>query len=177
MRFILSIFLILFILGCTVQQTAEENELIQDINMKLISSAFNHGNPIPSKYTCDGQDISPPLAFSDIPENTKSFALIMDDPDAPMGIWDHWIIFNMFSSIQNINEGETPKSMGGRNSWGRTGYGGPCPPSGEHRYFFKAYALDTELNLEEGVTKEELIEAMNGHIVGKAVLMGTYSRE
>ena len=176
MRFILSIFLILFILGCTVQQTAEENELIQDINMKLISSVFNHGNSIPSRYTCDGEDISPPLSIEEVPENTKTFALIMDDPDAPMGIWDHWILFNIPSSIQKINEAEKPQGLEGKNSWGRTGYGGPCPPSGEHRYFFKMYALDTELNLGEGSIKEDLITAMNGHIIGKAVLMGIYTR-
>ena len=144
--------------------------------MKLISSAFNHGNSIPSKYTCDGEDISPPLSIEDVPENTKTFALIMDDPDAPMGIWDHWILFNIPSSIQQINEVEKPQGFEGKNSWGRTGYGGPCPPSGEHRYFFKMYALDTELNLGEGLTKEDLITAMNGHIIGKAVLMGTYTR-
>jgi Raf kinase inhibitor-like YbhB/YbcL family protein len=145
--------------------------------MKLISSAFHHENFIPSKYTCDGDDISPPLSLEDVPEATKTFALIMDDPDAPMGIWNHWILFNIPSSIQKINEAEEPMGLGGKNSWGRTGYGGPCPPSGEHRYFFKMYALDIELTLSEGSTKEDLIAAMNGHIVGKAVLMGIYTRD
>ena len=144
--------------------------------MKLTSTAFTHNNPIPSEYTCDGLDLSPPFGISDVPSNTKSFALVMDDPDAPVGTWDHWIVFNIPSSTRQIPKGTEPNGVGGRNSWGRTGYGGPCPPSGTHRYFFKLYALDTILNLPEGATKKDLEKAMQGHIIAKAELMGTYKR-
>jgi Raf kinase inhibitor-like YbhB/YbcL family protein len=150
--------------------------------MNLTSSAFTHGAMIPKKYTCDGRDISPPLSWSDPPEKTESFALIMDDPDAPMGTWVHWVIYNIPATARSLSEGvptdaELPDgSRQGRNSWHRIGYGGPCPPSGTHRYFFKLYALDTKLNLASGVTKEGLLQAMAGHIVAQAELMGRYSR-
>jgi len=150
--------------------------------MNLTSSAFTHGAMIPKKYTCDGRDISPPLSWSDPPEKTESFALIMDDPDAPMGTWVHWVLYNIPATARSLSEGvptdaELPDgSRQGRNSWHRIGYGGPCPPSGTHRYFFKLYALDTKLNLASGVTKEELLQAMAGHIVAQAELMGRYSR-
>lgn len=144
--------------------------------IKITSTAFAEGEMIPRKYTCDGDDISPPLQISDVPENTKSLALIMDDPDAPVGVWDHWIVFNIPASISQINEGEEPQGVLGKNSWGRTGYGGPCPPSGTHRYFFKIYALDTMLNLDAGASKKEVIRAMEGHILAEGQLMGRYSR-
>jgi hypothetical protein len=150
--------------------------------MNLTSSAFTHGAIIPKEYTCDGRDISPPLSWSDPPEKTQSFALIMDDPDAPMGTWVHWVIYNIPAAARGLSEGvptdaELPDgSRQGRNSWRRIGYGGPCPPSGTHRYFFKLYALDTKLNLTSGVTKEELFQAMKGHMVAQAELMGRYSR-
>ena len=131
---------------------------------------------MPSEYTCDGDDLSPPLSISDVPSNAKSLALVMDDPDAPAGTWDHWVVFNIPAATKEIPKGTEPKGTKGKNSWGRTGYGGPCPPSGTHRYFFKLYALDTALNLPEGAAKKELERAMQGHVVAQAELMGTYKR-
>ena len=149
------------------------------MNFELTSTAFAAGEPIPAKYTCDGADISPPLAWSDPPQGTQSLALIMDDPDAPVGTWDHWILFNIPADTRDLPEQASPPSgsVDGKNSWGRTGYGGPCPPRGTHRYFFKLYALDTPLNLPAGVDKAQLLQAMEGHILAQAELMGTYARQ
>jgi Raf kinase inhibitor-like YbhB/YbcL family protein len=150
--------------------------------MNLTSSAFAQGAMIPKEYTCDGRDISPPLSWSEPPEKTQIFALIMDDPDAPMGTWVHWVIYNIPATVHTLREGVPPNadlpdgSRQGRNSWRRIGYGGPCPPSGTHRYFFKLYALDTMLGLAAGATKEELLKAMEGNILAQAELMGKYSR-
>jgi hypothetical protein len=145
----------------------------------ITSPAFAPGQLIPSKYTCDGQDISPPLQWSDIPADTKSLALIMDDPDAPVGTWDHWLVFNLPPDLAGLPEkASKPKEASdGKNSWGRLGYGGPCPPRGVHRYFFKLYALDTTLALAQGANKGQLLSAMAGHILTQAELMGTYSRK
>ena len=142
--------------------------------MKLTSPAFQNNAQIPSEHTCDGRDLSPPLSISGVPSNAKSLALVMDDPDAPVGNWDHWIVFNISPSASQMPKGTEPKGVAGKNSWGRTGYGGPCPPSGTHRYLFKLYALDAALNLPEGATKKELERAMQGHIISQAQLMGTY---
>lgn len=150
---------------------------------ELTSTAFAQGDPIPAKYTCDGQDISPPLGWSDPPEGTRSFALINDDPDAPVGTWDHWVLYNLPSEARSLPEAvssdaELPDgSRNGQNSWRRLGYGGPCPPSGTHRYFFKLYALDTALGLDPGAGKQQVLTAMEGHILGQAELMGVYSRQ
>lgn len=146
----------------------------------LTSEVFLEGAPIPSIYTCKGDDVSPPLAWSGAPNDTNSFALIMDDPDAPMG-WVHWVLFNLPGDAGALDQGfpteaEAPDgSRQGTNSWGRLGYGGPCPPSGIHRYFFKLYALDISLALDESVTKEDVLVAMEGHILTETALMGTYS--
>jgi Raf kinase inhibitor-like YbhB/YbcL family protein len=145
--------------------------------MKITSPAFQHTKEIPSEYTCDGSDTSPELNIGDVPEDTKSLVLINDDPDAPGRTWDHWIVFNMPSHVTKIEKGKEPEGVAGTNSWGRTGYGSPCPPSGTHRYFFKLYALDTYLDLEVGSTKVELESAMAGHIIDSAELMGTYKRK
>ena len=148
------------------------------MSFELTSSAFAPGERIPQTYTCDGQDISPPLRWSEPPAGTQSLALIMDDPDAPIGIWDHWLLFNLPAETRNLPEQAVlpAGSLDGRNSWGRTGYGGPCPPGGTHRYFFKLYALDVTLTLAAGAEKEQLLQAMEGHILAQAELMGTYSR-
>ena len=145
--------------------------------MKLTSTVFQNNAPIPSEYTCDGADLSPPLIISDVPPNAKSLILIMDDPDAPVGNWDHWVVFNIPPSANQIQKGKEPDGAAGKNSWGKAGYGGPCPPSGTHRYFFKLYALDTELNLPEGSPKKDIEKEMQGHIVAKAELMGIYKRK
>ena len=149
---------------------------------ELKSSAFSNGSAVPSKYTCDGQDVSPPLSWSGAPSGTKSYALISDDPDAPMGTWVHWVVWNIPASAATLNEALDKKpsfadgTKQGITDFKRAGYGGPCPPSGTHRYMFKLYALDTVLDLEQGTTKSKLEAAMKGHVLGQATLMGTYSR-
>lgn len=147
--------------------------------MNITSRVFENGKTIPSKYTCDGPDISPSLSWNDIPNNTKSFVLIVDDPDAPHGTWDHWILFNIPSDVRALSENISvlPESTRqGKNSWGKTGYGGPCPPFGVHRYFFKLYALDDVLTLDDGSTKTEIMSAMKNHVIAEASLLGKYER-
>ena len=147
--------------------------------LEITSTAFTHGDIIPNKFTCDGQDISPDLLWQGAPAGTQSFALIMDDPDAPMGTWDHWIVFNLPANINALPEeimALPPGTRVGQNSWERNDYGGPCPPDREHRYFFKLHALDTMLDLPVGVKKVELETAMQGHILAKAELIGNYNR-
>jgi Raf kinase inhibitor-like YbhB/YbcL family protein len=145
---------------------------------QLISTAFEQGGPIPAKYSCKGEDISPSLAWGDPPTGTQSLALIMDDPDAPGGTWDHWIVLDISTDLRELPEGIKAGDLGvifGKNSWGRSDYGGPCPPSGTHRYFFKLYALDTTLNLDETAGKSQVMAAMEGHVLAEADLMGTFS--
>lgn len=145
--------------------------------MMVRSPAFIHEERIPSKYTCDGEDVLPPLAIDRVPQDTVSLALIVDDPDAPLGTWDHLVVFNITPRTTRIGEGEIPEGVQGINSWGILGYGGPCPPQGEHRYLFQVYALDTTLSLPQGCTKHEVCHAMEGHVLEKATLMGRYTRE
>jgi Raf kinase inhibitor-like YbhB/YbcL family protein len=146
----------------------------EEVPMMLTSSAFKEGERIPSKYTCDGADCNPPLHIEGIPSNTKSLALIVDDPDAPVGTWVHWVVFGI-PIVTDISEKSLPGKQG-RNDFGRNNWGGPCPPSGTHRYFFKLYALDNALGLPEGSAKAALEKAMQGHILAKAELVGLYSR-
>ena len=150
--------------------------------LEIYSTAFSEGEMIPTRYTCDGPDVSPDLSWSAVPETAKSLALICDDPDAPMGTWVHWVLFNIPSSASGL-PAEMPSdaalengARNGTNDFGRLGYGGPCPPGGTHRYYFKLYALDIELNLDSGVTKDQLLEAMQGHILAEGQLMGKYKR-
>ncbi len=143
--------------------------------MKLSSLDFEHEGYIPEKFTCDGEDISPSLIIEDVPEGTKRLALIVEDPDAPAGIWIHWVVFNIHVT-DVIEEGEVPGTQG-INDFRKLAYGGPCPSSGTHRYFFKLYALDTKLDLEEGCRKKDLIKAMEGHILAEAELIGLYQRK
>jgi Raf kinase inhibitor-like YbhB/YbcL family protein len=147
--------------------------------MKIISDAFENGKLIPSKYTCDGSDISPSISWDSVPDSTKSFVLIVDDPDAPHGTWDHWILFNIPNTVRKLPENISALPEGtreGKNSWDKIGYGGPCPPSGVHRYFFKLYALDSFLILNNGANKTEIMDAMKNHIIGEASLLGKYER-
>lgn len=147
------------------------------ITMKITSSSFAHNQNIPPKYTCDGENINPPLQFSDIPADAKSLVLISDDPDAPMGTWVHWILWNIDPKTTEISEKSVPAgAIEGTTSFGETGYGGPCPPSGVHRYFFKLYALDTKLDLPISVKKEDLEKAMQQHILASAEMIGLYTR-
>ncbi len=144
--------------------------------MKITSSAFENNGIIPSEYTCDGDDISPPLAISDVPKNSKSLAIIMDDPDAPMGTFTHWLVWNISPQKTQFAAAEAIVFPQGRTSFGNTSYGGPCPPGGTHRYFFKLYALDETLHLKAGASKADLEKAMRGHVVSEATLIGKYSR-
>lgn len=144
------------------------------LNMKLTSPEIENGKKIPRKFTCEGDDINPTLIIEDIPVGTKSLALIVDDPDAPMGTWVHWVSFNI-PVVSQIDEDSIPGKQG-INDFGRKDYGGPCPPSGTHRYFFKLYALDTVLDLNEGINKEALEDAVEGHILDKAELIGLYKK-
>ena len=166
-------------------ETGAPSEPVEaDMPFELTSTAFLQGETIPAIYSCDGEDISPPLAWGDPPEGTQSLVLIMDDPDAPIGTWDHWILFNIPVSTRELPENmpldavnQDPDAIFvGSNSWGRTAYGGPCPPSGTHRYFFKLYALDTTISLLPGANKTELLNRMEGHILAQTELMGTYTR-
>lgn len=151
---------------------------------ELKSPAFPPGGNIPAKHTCDGADVSPPLRWSDPPPNTKGFALIVDDPDAPAGTWVHWVLFRVPPTVQELPEGvaaqDTVPGIGtqGVSDFGKVGYGGPCPPRGPaHRYFFRLYALGTELSLSPRKTKGEVLRAMEGHVLGQAELMGRYRRK
>lgn len=150
--------------------------------LTMMSSAFEEGGFIPAQYTCDGKDISPPLKWENAPQGVKSFALICDDPDAPVGTWVHWVIYNIPAQVSQLKEAfPTDEKLPdgteqGLNDFGNTGYGGPCPPSGVHRYYFKLYALDTVIDIEPGITKDELLSAMEGHILAEAKLMGRYKR-
>ncbi|KPJ85015.1 hypothetical protein AMJ57_04760 [Parcubacteria bacterium SG8_24] len=145
--------------------------------MKIQSPAFAAGSAIPSEHTCDGEDVSPPLFIDDLPEGTESLVLVVDDPDAPMGTWVHWTVWNISPEVGEVAEGEVPaEGIEGITSFGRAGYGGPCPPSGEHRYFFRLYALDTLLDLAGSADIGELEAAMEGHVLDSAETMGVYSR-
>lgn len=143
--------------------------------MKITSPEFKNNEAIPQKFTCEGKDINPAFFIEGIPAGTKTLALIMDDPDAPMGTWVHWVVYNI-APVPRIEEDSVPGKQC-LNNFRRESYGGPCPPSGMHRYFFKIYALDTELNLAKGATKGALEQAMQGHILDKAELIGLYKKE
>ena len=154
------------------------------MNIQITSTAFSEGQPIPRKYTGEGSDISPPLAWTNAPANTKSFTLIADDPDAPMGTWVHWVLYDLPAGTNALPEdvAKTQYIAGnakqGLNTWPHLGYGGPCPPPGKpHRYFFKLYALDRMLDLKPGATKKDVEAAMKGHVLAEGQLMGTYQRK
>lgn len=174
--------LVFFVTGTSAcggqDQTPEEEPPLTTNLLTLNSPAFTEGEPIPSVYTCDGADVPPPLTWQDVPTDVGSYALIMDDPDAPRGTWVHWVLYNIPADVRELPDGE-PSGIGvqGENSWGDLGYGGPCPPRGEHRYFFKLYALNAELDLEEGIDKETLLAAIEEHVMAQGQLMGVYERE
>ena len=153
------------------------------MEIKITSSAFAEGGLIPAKYTCDGANISPPLQWEAVPEGTQSIALICDDPDAPVGTFVHWVLFDLPADAGQLTENipaDATLANGaqqGTSDFGRIGYGGPCPPGGTHRYFFKIYALDTQLGLADRVDKARLLSAMEGHILGQGQLIGKYKRQ
>jgi Raf kinase inhibitor-like YbhB/YbcL family protein len=155
----------------------------ETVSFQIKSSAFSAGGAIPQKFTCDGSDVSPQLTWTDPPAKTQSFALIMDDPDAPAGIWVHWVLYGLPPNTRDLAEGIAKQeqlpggALQGRNDFGKIGYGGPCPPPGKpHRYFFKLYALDAKLDLKAGARKADVERAMQGHILAQAEWMGRYSR-
>lgn len=145
--------------------------------MKITSIVFENNQPIPAKYTCQGENINPPLSFSEVPPATQSLTLIVDDPDAPGTTWVHWVLFNIPPNTQAISENSIPSAaLQGLTDFGTSTYGGPCPPSGTHRYFFKLYALDISLNLTEKAKKEDIEKAMKDHILAKTELIGLYKK-
>src|SRR3989338_900721 len=161
-----------------VVPSADLPPILNNSNMLIASAAFERNSSIPKKNTCVGENVNPPLTFSGVPENAKSLSLIMDDPDAPRGTWVHWTMWNIDPSTINISVGSVPAgAVEGTTSSGKSGYGGPCPPSGTHHYYFKLYALDTTLNLNKSLEKQGLESAMEGHVLGQAELVGLYSRE
>lgn len=174
----------LFLVLCALASAAApQRPGAQSGALSISSPAFDSGKPIPKRFTCDGEDVSPPLVFTNLPGGTKALALVCDDPDAPVGTWDHWIIYDLPASLSGLPEGvgkSSPPPSGaveGKNSWNKLGYGGPCPPPGKpHRYFFKLYALKAGLGLKAGATKGELMAAMNGLVISSSELIGTYGR-
>lgn len=179
--------LIMLIAGAVIFSVATSTPAVSKARrkkvLKVTSSAFAEGAMIPSKYTADGPDISPPLQWNNLPANAKSIAIICDDPDAPRGTWVHWVVWDWPADDKSVEEHQPSQptlangAKQGTNDFGKTGYGGPAPPSGTHRYFFKVYALDGMLDLKPGAKKADLLAAMSGHIVAQGQLMGKYSRK
>ena len=176
---------ILLVISSTVAACAKEAPAPQkevEMTLSLSSTAFKEGDKIPVKYTCDGQDISPPLAWGDPPQRTQAFVLIVDDPDAPGGAFTHWVLFNLPASARQLGEGIPQErlqngTLQGKNDFGRIGYGGPCPPRGTaHRYRFTLYALDKPLDSKPGASKKQVLDAMKEHILAQGQLTGTYQR-
>jgi Raf kinase inhibitor-like YbhB/YbcL family protein len=178
---LISIVLVVLLSSCSSTQTSTPEA---DMSLEVKSDAFSNGQSIPAKYSCIGKNISPALTWSDPPSGTQSFALIMDDPDAPAGTWVHWVLYNIKPDWRNLPEDlpVTGKNIDpnavffGTNSSGNIRYDGPCPPSGTHRYYFKLYALDTQIGLLPGATKEQILKEMQGHILAQGELMGTFSK-
>jgi Raf kinase inhibitor-like YbhB/YbcL family protein len=183
--FLFCLVLTIILSSCTSNQATATETTEADMSLEITSDAFVSGQSIPAKYTCTGKNISPAITWGDPPAGTQSFALIMDDPDAPMGTWVHWVLYNIPADRRSLEEAlpvtgknvaNTNSIFVGTNSWGNIGYGGPCPPSGTHRYCFKLYALDTTISLLPGATKDELLREMKGHILAQGELMGTFSK-
>jgi hypothetical protein len=172
----------LALLGCAKAPQPVTIQKENKMGFKVTSTAFKEGQPIPRQYTCDGVNVSPPLEWSGAPQPAKTLAIICDDPDAPADTWVHWVLYNLpadrIGLVENLPTTEKVPGGGlqGTNDFQKIGYGGPCPPSGTHHYFFKLYALDSELSLPAGATKAEVLKAMEGHIVAQTQLMGTYRR-
>jgi len=184
LRISIWVLLLLAVLSaCQASQRPQETQQEAAMNLQVESSAFQAGESIPKRYTCDGEDLSPPLSWSELPPGTESLVLIADDPDAPVGTWDHWLLFNIPAGARALHE-TVPATLvvegvgvQGNNGWHRVGYGGPCPPSGPaHRYFFRLYALDSVLELGPGANRKEVEGAMQGHILAQGELVGRYGR-
>jgi hypothetical protein len=174
---ILLLFFAILIVGCGKKEELSLNNNLKNI-MQIKSPSFENNQSFPSKYTCDGEGINPPLQISEVPEGTKSVALISDDPDASSGDFVHWLVWNINPQVSEIAEGSVSEgAVEGTTDFGDRGYGAPCPPSGSHHYYFKVYALDIELDLPSSTTKKDLEKAMEGHVLDKAELVGVYSRK
>lgn len=178
----LKLFILFFSLAVVSGCIAGEKEANTMEKIVVSTEAFKEGEAIPAEYTCDGKDVSPSLSWKGIPANAKSIALIMDDPDAPVGTFVHWVLYNIPAGTQKL-PGGIPRnqtlgdgSRQGITDFGRVGYGGPCPPRGTHRYYFRIYALDTVLNLQPGASRKQLDDAMKGHVLAQGELMGKYTR-
>ena len=176
------LFILFFIFDSFICTATDTGTQIMDSNrsITLTSSAFKEGEMIPQSHTCEGKNISPDLSWSSLPEKAQSIALITDDPDAPHGTFVHWVVFNIPAHITSLSEGVNIDALGGIEgitNYKQNGYKGPCPPSGTHRYFFKIYALDTKLNLDNQTDKEKLLAAMQGHILAEGQLMGRYKKQ
>ena len=190
LHLLIVLFALNFLFACQSETKSEAEAEVLEVQplpttedssgLKITSSAFIHEGMIPARYTCDGDDIAPELSWRHVPDSVVSFAMICDDPDAPNGDWVHWVLYNIpaeDSCLSLEKREQVPRHLDGLNSWGNTGYGGPCPPNGTHRYYFKLYALDTVLDLGEGATKDELLRAMEGHIMVSGQIMGRYERQ
>ena len=175
--FLISLELMLLLAGCKAESAVPASEGVVDMSIQITSTAFNEGEKIPRLYTCDDQNVSPPLAWTGVPNTTVSLALIMDDPDAPAGTWVHWVLYNLSPSLTGLEQGKSGNGVDGKNDFNRSGYGGPCPPRGStHRYFIKLYALEIQLDIKAGATKAQVESAMRGHILTQGQLMGRFGR-
>lgn len=173
-----AVYLLTGIVGFLFSVVIMSNAEVKMKGLQIGSPAFKHNEFIPKKFTCDGDDVNPPILVENVPSDTKSLAFIVDDPDAPVGIWVHWVLWNIDPHISEIKENSIPKgAQQGMNDFRKHDYGGPCPPSGTHRYFFKLYALDTMLNISSNSKKNDLEKAMKGHILEKAEIIGLYKRQ
>lgn len=171
----LIIFLFFRLKKSSIQKSLEVSQ--SQTMIKITSPVFNEGQMIPPKYTCKGKDVNPPLKIENVPNNAQSLVLIVDDPDAPMGTFTHWLVWNINPKIKEISENSVPAgAVLGTNDFGKTSYGGPCPPFGTHRYYFKVYALSKALTLPAGASRRELEKAMEGYVIDKGELMGKFSR-
>ena len=169
--------LLLALAGCQANEATLAAEGGNDMTISITSAAFKAGEKIPRIYTCDDQNVSPPLDWTGVPTDTASLALIMDDPDAPAGTWVHWVLFNLPAGTSQLAQGKNGGGTEGKNDFNKIGYGGPCPPRGStHRYYIKLYALDKSLDLKAGATKAQLESAMKGHILAQGQLIGVYGR-
>lgn len=177
--YLILVLILISVIGLSACRASEPPSPTGDAaTLALESSAFAPGEAIPVRFTCDGDDLSPPLAWAEPPPGTESLALIFDDPDAPAGTWVHWVLFSIPATARSLPEGAAGTGLQGTNSWGRDGYGGPCPPSGStHTYVFRLYALDATLDLAPGASKEALLDAVQGHVLAEGQLTGTYARQ
>jgi Raf kinase inhibitor-like YbhB/YbcL family protein len=177
MKAMIGLFLLVALSLAANSSAQTENASAPATSLKVTSSAFSDGGKIPKKYTCDDSNVNPPLRIENLPNSVKSLALIVEDPDAPGRTWTHWLVWNIDPKAAEIGENRVPQNaVQGTTDFGKARYGGPCPPSGAHRYYFRVYALDGPLSLPPSTTKSALEKAMTGHVIAKGSLMGTYSR-